>query len=156
VVPKAPGAGPSTGRIRCLLLESHPTRFAGRPPPFRGGNAEGAIDAVSLSHIAQITSAMELSCIACAMFQNPAGTCAMLQIEPWFQIDLWVKAAECERAIPVVTDPERRSVLINPRSLRVALGNEESIFDRPRQVDGASKTAQIHAELMSLHKNAMN
>jgi len=84
------------------------------------------------------------------MFQNPAGTCAMLQIDPW------VKAAECERAIRVVADPERRSVLISLRSLWVALGNEESIFDTSRQAGRVPKIAQIHAELMSLYKNSMN
>jgi hypothetical protein len=70
------------------------------------------------------------------------------------QIDPWVKAAECEHAIRVVADPERRSVLISLRSLWVALGNEESIFDK--QAGQVPKIAQIHAELMSLYKNAMN
>ena len=72
------------------------------------------------------------------------------------QIDPWVKAAECERAIRVVADPERRSVLISLRGLWVALGNEESIFDRTRQAGQVPKIARIHAELMSLYKNAMN
>jgi hypothetical protein len=72
------------------------------------------------------------------------------------QIDPWVKAAECERAIRVVADPERRSVLISLRGLWVALGNEESIFDRTRQAGQVPKIAQIHAELMSLYKDAMN
>jgi hypothetical protein len=47
------------------------------------------------------------------------------------QIDPWVKAAECERAIRVVADPEHRSVLLSLRSLWIALGNEETIFDTP-------------------------
>jgi hypothetical protein len=84
------------------------------------------------------------------MFRNPAGTCAMLQIDPW------VKAAECEHAIRVVADPERRSVLISLRSLWVALGNEQSILDRSRQAGRVPKIAQIHAELMSVYKNSMN
>jgi hypothetical protein len=71
------------------------------------------------------------------------------------QIDPWVKAAECERAIRVVADPERRSVFISLRSLWVALGNEEAI-DRSRQAGQVPKIAQIHAELMSLYKTAMN
>ena len=79
-----------------------------------------------------------------------AGTCAMLQIDPW------VKAAECERAIRVVADHERRSVLISLRSLWVALGNEESISDRSRQSGQVPMIAQIHAELMSLYRNAMH
>jgi len=72
------------------------------------------------------------------------------------QIDPWVKAAECERAIRVVADPERRSVLISLRGLWVALGNEESMLDRTGQAGQVPKIAQIHAELMSLYKNAMN
>jgi hypothetical protein len=72
------------------------------------------------------------------------------------QIDPWVKAAECERAIRVVADPERRSVLISLRSLWVALGNEEAIFERSRQSGQVPMIAQIHAELMSLYRNAMH
>jgi hypothetical protein len=84
------------------------------------------------------------------MFRKPSGTCAMLQIDPW------VKAAECERAIRVVADPERRSVLISLRSLWVALGNEETILDRSRRSGQVPMIAQIHAELMSLYRNAMH
>jgi hypothetical protein len=84
------------------------------------------------------------------MFQNPAGTDAMLQIDPW------VKAAECERAIPVFADSERRSVLISLKRLWVALGNQQSIFGRHRQAARVPKIAQIHAELMSLYKHSMN
>jgi hypothetical protein len=72
------------------------------------------------------------------------------------QIDPWVKAAECDRAIRVVADPERRSVLISLRSLWVALGKEESTFDRSRQAGRVPMIAQIHAELMSLYRNAMH
>ena len=72
------------------------------------------------------------------------------------QIDPWVKAAECERAIRVVADPERRSVLISLRSLWITLGNEETIFDSNRQPAQVPKIAQIHAELLSSYKNAMN
>jgi hypothetical protein len=71
------------------------------------------------------------------------------------QIDPWVKAAECERAIRVVADPERRSVFISLRSLWVALGSEEAI-DWSRQAGQMPKIAQIHAELMSLYKTAMH
>jgi hypothetical protein len=71
------------------------------------------------------------------------------------QIDPWVKAAECERAIRVVADPERRSVLISLRSLWLALGND-SIRERSRQSGQVPMIAQIHAELMSLYRNAMH
>jgi hypothetical protein len=73
-----------------------------------------------------------------------------------FQIDPWVKAAECERAIRVVADPERRSVLISLRSLWITLGNEETIFDASKQLGQVPKIAQIHAELLSSYKSAMN
>jgi hypothetical protein len=63
------------------------------------------------------------------------------------QIDPWVKAAECERAIRVVADPERRSVLTSLRSLWVALGNEESIFDRSKQAGQADVFIQKRYEL---------
>jgi hypothetical protein len=72
------------------------------------------------------------------------------------QIDPWVKAAECERAIRVVADPERRSVLISLQSLWVTLGNEQTIFDESRQAGHVPKIAQIHAELMALYRNSMN
>ena len=84
------------------------------------------------------------------MLPNPAGTRAMLQIDPW------VKAAECERAIRVVADPERRSVLLSLQSLWVALGNEETTFDKSGQAGQVPMLAQIHAELMSHYRNSMN
>jgi hypothetical protein len=70
----------------------------------------------------------------------------MLQINPW------TKAAECERVIRLVADPERRSVLISLQSLWIALGNEDGF----RQSGHAPKIAQIHIELLSFYKNAMN
>jgi len=72
------------------------------------------------------------------------------------QIDPWVKAAECERAIRAVADPEHRSVLISLQSLWITLGSEESIFDASRQESQVPKIAQIHAELLSSYKSAMN
>jgi len=72
------------------------------------------------------------------------------------RIDPWVKAAECERVIRVVADPERRSVLISLRGLWLALGEQESTFDRRRPDGQMPVIVQIHAELMSLYKNAMN
>jgi len=78
------------------------------------------------------------------------------RVEAMFQIDPQVKAAECERMIRVVADPERRSVLISLRNLWVMLGSDKSIFDGPRQADPVPNIAQIHAELMLLYKSAMN
>ena len=71
-----------------------------------------------------------------------------------FQIDPEVKAAECERVIRVVADPDRRSVLISLRSLWVSLGNDKPYSDRSRQA--VPIIAQIHAELMCSYRNAMN
>jgi hypothetical protein len=68
------------------------------------------------------------------------------------RIDPWAKAAECERAIHLVADPERRSVLISLRSLWIALGNG----GRSGQAGDVPKIAQIHAELLSLYKTAMH
>jgi hypothetical protein len=76
--------------------------------------------------------------------------CAMLRIDPW------VKAAECERAIRMVADPARRSVLISLRSLWISLGAEESILDSSRQAGQVPKIAQIHAELLFSYRSAMN
>ena len=71
-------------------------------------------------------------------------------------VDPWGKAAECERAIEVVADPERRIVLNSLRSLWIALGNERSFFDELKRADQLSTIAQIHVELMSVCRNAMH
>jgi hypothetical protein len=71
-----------------------------------------------------------------------------------YQIDPQVKAAECERAIRVVADPDCRAVLISLRSLWVSLKNDKPYSDRSRQA--VPIIAQIHAELMCSYRNAMN
>jgi hypothetical protein len=71
-------------------------------------------------------------------------------------VDPWGKAAECERAIAVVADPERRVVLNSLRSLWIALGNEGAFFDGLERADQLSTIAQIHVELMSVCRNAMH
>jgi hypothetical protein len=72
------------------------------------------------------------------------------------RVDPWGKAAECERAIAIVADPERRVVLNSLRSVWVALGNKQSVLDAPEQARHLSNIAQIHTELMSICKNAMH
>jgi hypothetical protein len=72
------------------------------------------------------------------------------------RVDPWGKAAECERAMAVVADPERRIVLSSLRSVWVALGNKQSFLDGPEQAGQLSNIAQIHTELMSICKNAMH
>ena len=61
---------------------------------------------------------------------------------PCSKSTLGFKAAECERAIRVVADPERRSVLISLQSLWISLGNEEAILDGSRQAGHVPKIAK--------------
>ena len=70
--------------------------------------------------------------------------------------DPWDKAAECERAIEVVADPERRVVLEKLRSLWIALGNEQSFVGAAERAGQLSTINQIHVELMSGRKSAMH
>ena len=70
-------------------------------------------------------------------------------------VDPWEKAAECERAIKVVADPEHRVVLDRLRTLWIALGNTQ-FFDRVERADQLCTIAQIHAELMLSSRNAMH
>jgi hypothetical protein len=70
------------------------------------------------------------------------------------QIDPLVKAAECERVIRVLADPDRRSVLLSLRSLWLSLENDKSHSERSLQE--MQKIAQIHAELMYSYRNGMN
>jgi hypothetical protein len=73
------------------------------------------------------------------------------------QIDPWGKAAECQRAIEVVADPERRVVLSSLRSVWIALGNKQAFFDESERAAAQLATiAQIHTELMSVYRNAMH
>jgi hypothetical protein len=72
------------------------------------------------------------------------------------QIDPWGKAAECERAIEVVADPERRIVLSSLRSVWIALGDKLAFFGGPKQASRLAAIAQIHTELMSVCRNAMH
>jgi hypothetical protein len=72
------------------------------------------------------------------------------------QIDPWGKAAECERAIEVVADPERRVVLSSLRSVWIALGNKQAFFDGPERASRLATIAQIHTELMLVCRNAMH
>jgi hypothetical protein len=71
-------------------------------------------------------------------------------------VDPWAKAAECERAMAIVADPERRVILSKLRSVWVALGNKQSSLDAPEKALPVSTIAQIHTELISGCKNAMH
>jgi hypothetical protein len=72
------------------------------------------------------------------------------------QVDAWGKAAECERAMQIVADPERRIVLSSLRSVWVALGNKQTFLETPERTAQLSNIAQIHIELMSVCKNSMH
>jgi hypothetical protein len=72
------------------------------------------------------------------------------------QVDPWGKAAECQRAIEIVADPERRVVLSSLRNLWIELGNAPSSFDRLERAGQLFMIAQIHSELISACRNAMH
>jgi hypothetical protein len=72
------------------------------------------------------------------------------------QLDPWGKAAECERAIKIIADPERRLVLNSLLSVWIALCNKQSFIDGPGRAGQFSTIAQIHTELMSVCRNAMH
>jgi hypothetical protein len=72
------------------------------------------------------------------------------------QLDPGLKAAECERAIAIVADPERRDILRNLRSVWIALSNQQSFLAASKKAGQLSAIARIHTELMSVYKNAMH
>ena len=71
-------------------------------------------------------------------------------------VDPWSKAAECDRAIARVADPERRIVLESLRSVWIALCNALPLLDERDCVSRLSTVAQIHAELMAVSRTAMH
>jgi hypothetical protein len=73
-----------------------------------------------------------------------------------FRVDPWAKAAECDRAIELVADPERRIVLQSLRRLWIALCSEVSLGDAPDRAGRLSTITQIHAELMADCRRAMH
>jgi hypothetical protein len=72
------------------------------------------------------------------------------------KLDPWHKAAECDHAIEIVADPERRAVLSSLRSIWLALGKQPSFLARAECAAHVSTLAQIHLELMSVCRNAMH
>ena len=71
-------------------------------------------------------------------------------------VDSWSKAAECERAMAVVADPERRIVLNSLRDLWIALGNRQSLLAQPERAAQLSTIVEIHAQLMWGCRSAMH
>jgi hypothetical protein len=71
-------------------------------------------------------------------------------------IDPRAKAAECDRAIERVADPERRMVLERLRSLWIDLCNPVSpIFESDRAIH-ISAIAELHNDLMAGCRTAMH
>jgi hypothetical protein len=71
-------------------------------------------------------------------------------------LDPWSKAAECDRAIERVADPERRIVLESLRSVWVEICDSVSAFDQPEQSQTLSLIAEIHTELIISCRMAMH
>jgi hypothetical protein len=71
-------------------------------------------------------------------------------------LDSWQKAAECERALAVIADPERRIVLKSLRDLWISLGERQSLLDQPERAAQLSTIVQIHAQLMWGCRSAMH
>ena len=81
-------------------------------------------------------------------------------------VDPWSKAAECDRAIAIVADPERRIVLLSLRDFWIALGNDMPCVSAHDETGRRSTmsvmhaqlstVSQIHTELMAGCRNAMH
>jgi hypothetical protein len=79
-------------------------------------------------------------------------------------LDPWSKAAECDRAIERVADPERRTVLESLRSFWIELGNELPTAGGRHGTDSTtsrihpqlSTITQIHTQLMAGCRTAMH
>jgi hypothetical protein len=72
----------------------------------------------------------------------------LLKVGNMILLDSWSKVAECERAMAVVADPERRIVLNSLKELWIALGNRQSWLDRPERAAQLRTIVEIHAQLM--------
>jgi hypothetical protein len=71
-------------------------------------------------------------------------------------LDPWSKAAECDRAIERVADPERRIVLESLRSVWVEVGDCLSLCGGPEASADLSLIEKIHTELMAGCWSAMH
>ena len=75
--------------------------------------------------------------------------------EAMLLLDPWSKAAECDRAIERVADPERRIVLESLRRLWLDIC-KSLVIDRPAQTPHLSAIAQMHAEFIAGCRTAMH
>lgn len=70
-------------------------------------------------------------------------------------LDPWSKAAECDRAIERVADPERRVVLERLRLLWLDIC-KSLVIEPPDQPSYLSAIAQMHTEFMAGCRAAMH
>jgi hypothetical protein len=75
---------------------------------------------------------------------------------PMAEFDPWRKVAECERAIELVADPERRVVLSRLRSLWIAIGQKLPSFDWGERTGELAVIDQIHIQLMAVFRGGMH
>jgi hypothetical protein len=61
------------------------------------------------------------------------------------QIDPWEKAAECDRAIRISTDPLRKDVLRNLQEMWITLGNRRFLISDEERAREAAKIGCLHA-----------
>jgi hypothetical protein len=61
------------------------------------------------------------------------------------QIDPWEKAADCNRAIQLSTDPVRKDVLRNLREMWVTLGNKRLLLTDEERAREAEKIGRLHS-----------
>jgi hypothetical protein len=73
-----------------------------------------------------------------------------------FSLDPWRKAAECERAIERVADPERRTVLESLLNVWIEVCDSASLVEESDRVHELSIIEQIHTELMATCRMAMH
>jgi hypothetical protein len=86
---------------------------------------------------------------------RPAAICFASVKGPAMSLDPWSKAAECDRAIERVADPERRVVLESLRLLWLDIC-KSLLIERPDQTSYLSAIAQMHTEFMAGCRTAMH
>jgi hypothetical protein len=61
------------------------------------------------------------------------------------QIDPWEKAAECDRAMQISSDPVRRDVLKNLQEMWLILANKNLQLSEEESAREAEKIGRLHA-----------
>jgi len=64
-----------------------------------------------------------------------------------FQVDLWEKAADCERALRLTIDPVHRENLANIREFWISLANARPFLSEGDFVKQAEAIGRFHANL---------